>query len=211
MPTRWRRKYSALFDNVLECGLTDPQLATVVRLQAILHRAWRTDPVRYERWAEGDAERILTESEVCEAAKVMSLSKARAKLLNLSGCDPYLTGALTVERCPGVGAQRAHPGRAPGAQVGARTVRVIWRNFGQILNAHGPRVRSPVGGWRPYEGRRTRNEVPSRPQVPSGGWDQPAGTPRLADLTDEDRRNAREEAEAMKAKIRRDTKDQVDL
>jgi hypothetical protein len=200
MPKRWRRKYSALFDNVLECGLSDAQLATIVRLQAILHRAWRTDSERYASWQGGDADKILSEPELFEATGVRSLAKSRRKILTLNGCNPYGTGTISIEVNPA-----ADPVQS-GARSGAQSVRAIWRNFGQIMNAHGPRVPRWEGTRRPYEGRRTKNEAPSTfvpGQKPSDGWNVPSGAPQLSNLSDEQRQELRKQSAAERERIRR--------
>jgi hypothetical protein len=227
MPRPWRRKYSALFDNLLEAGLTDGQLATLVRLQIVLHRAWRTDPVRCAGWSEGNAERVLTLNDLREATGVASLRKARAKLLALSGCDPYQTGAIEVSACANPGWSSARLGGTPGARSGAQTVRVLWRNFSEILHPQGPPVGSPAGAARPHEGRSTKYEEqggapagarhaggpPSgrragekreggRAPSSSSGWDVPPGTPRQEAMTDEQRVELRRQMDAQREKLR---------
>jgi hypothetical protein len=168
VPRSWRRKYSALYDNVLESGLPDGKLAPLIRLQSVLHRAWRADPVRFAAWTEGDAEKTLTLGELYEVSGVASLHKARAKVLALSGCDPYQLGALAVTLCANPGWTSARPGRGTGARSDAQTVSVRWPKFAEVLNLRGPGWRASGGAAAPYEGRGTKNEARGRGPVPLG-------------------------------------------
>jgi hypothetical protein len=232
MPRRWRRKFTALFDNVLESGLGDAQLATLVRLQALLHRAWRTDPERFSGWTDGDAEKTLTLNELREVTGVATPHKSRAKLLALAGCDPYGTGALEVAVCASPGFVTARSERAPGSHADAQSVRIRWPKFSEVLNLRRPDWRSPGGAARPYEGRSTKYEVRGDALVPLGtalpeplarsergappcgrrvvegspptdspGWNLPPDAPRLSEMTDEERADARRRTAEMRRKL----------
>jgi hypothetical protein len=57
-------------------------------------------------------------------------------------------------------------------------------------------------GTPPYGRRVVESRESARPLAPSPGWDLPPGTPRLSELTDEDRDAAKRAGAALKEKLR---------
>jgi hypothetical protein len=211
---------------VLEAGLPDGKLAPLIRLQCVLHRAWRADPVRFAGWTESDAEKTLTLGELYEVSAVASLRKARAKMVALSGCDPYQLGALEVSICANPGWTSARSGRGAGARSDAQTVRVRWPKFAEVMNLRGPGMRGSGSAAPPYEGQRTKNKEPRSGLASMGALVNevvadlerrapPFGRPPVAEgkeavqgqspapLTDEDRAEMKRAREALSEKLRR--------